>query len=115
MTGPDYRPGDRVRGSFDSGIVVRTDGSGPNASVLIEWDPIDSAGVNLGPGRQTWRQAYTLSLLEPEATPMAADELARHLRAVARRVATRPWTTNIETVLRELADALDPPAPQDPG
>lgn len=54
-----FRPGDRVRGAFDSARVVEVDGR----RVLIEWDPVDAAGVDRGPGRMCWREAWTLSRL----------------------------------------------------
>lgn len=54
-----FAPGDRVSGAFDSARVVEVDGR----RVLIEWDPVDAAGVDRGPGRMCWREAWTLSRL----------------------------------------------------
>lgn len=56
-------PGDRVRGSFDSATVIEVVGEGNYADVLIEWDAVDAAGTDLGPGRTTWRKAWTLTPL----------------------------------------------------
>lgn len=55
-----FQPGDPVRGSWDSATVLRVEGHGPQADVLIEWDPVDAAGQTLGAGRTTWRKAWTL-------------------------------------------------------
>jgi hypothetical protein len=60
-----FQPGDRVRGSFDPATVIRVEGSGRNARVLVEWDATDAAGVTRLQPRRTWRQAWTLTPLTP--------------------------------------------------
>lgn len=64
----EFRPGDHVRGSWDSAVVVSVEGSGRTARVEVEWDPVDATGYYRGHGRRCIRIAWTLTLLESEAT-----------------------------------------------
>lgn len=57
-TAADFKPGDRVQGSWDRAFVVEVDV--PGNRVLIEWEPVDAVGVDRGPGRQCWRLGWTI-------------------------------------------------------
>ena len=69
--------GDRVRGSWDSATVVDVEGEGRDARVWIEWDPVDAAGVDRGPGRTCMRFAWTLTLLRHRCPGCASVDRSR--------------------------------------